>query len=422
MQHSLSKEQFKIIVLSSLGGALEFFDFVIFAIFAKEIGAAFFPHNTDPMIDVIDAFAIFAIGYIFRPLGGIIFSHIGDKYGRKNSFLLTIIIMSIATLSMSLMPTYADIGIMATIVFTLLRIIQGMALGGEIPDSITFVKEHINTNPGFAIGFIFMFINFGIFLADGVHALLVATLSPADFVSYGWRIAFVVGGLVALMSYLLRTKLNETPEFERANNRDTSKVPIKLLFTSHFSSVVNGILVISIQATIISMVYLYMTTYMQLTKLYTAADISSYTLITLAIFSVGVAIFGFISDLWSRKKLFILGTVATVVSAFLAFYGLSTATLALPYYILLSITTAIVIGTSPAILAHLFPVEVRFSGIALSYNVSFAFFGGITPFLASYFINATGSMLVPAFIILMAAILGLIGAMRSHEITSRLPS
>jgi len=414
MKNSLSRSQWKVIFLSSLGGMLEFYDFVIFAIFALPIGEAFFPNKT-PIISVMAAFGVFAVGYLARPIGGIIFSHFGDKYGRKKSFMLTIVIMGAATFTMGLLPSYHDYGPAMSILFLLLRIIQGIAVGGEIPGSITFVFEHVRNRAGLSTGIIFLFINLGIFLADAIYAIL--NIIPKETMAHfsPWRIAFIIGGLLSILSYFLRTKLNESPEylsFVRETNRE---LPLLRLIKSSTSNVIFGTFIIAIQATLISLIFLYTTQYMKLLGTYTHEQISIITLTTLAVFSASCAFWGWISDLIGHKKVLTTGTFLLIPFSYFYYHAIANNQYVLAVAVSVAIVCAMVTGTFSAVLANLFSTGVRYSGIALCYNIGFAIFGGLTPLIATYLIHALNNNLMPAYLIMVVSVLGLAGIIFSKQ-------
>ncbi len=403
----LSKEHKKVMLLSSFGGMLEFYDFVIFAVFATNIGHTFFP-STDPIASVVAAFGVFAIGYIARPIGGIIFSHFGDKYGRKKSFLLSILIMAITTLAMAALPSHQAAGVTMSIIFIALRVLQGMAIGAEIPGAITYVTEHIKNRPGLACGMIFLFINLGIFMADGVHAILATTL-PVDIMNeYGWRFAFVFGGILAAMSYVLRSNMLESPAFTQIRNA-TSRVPIGRLLRNHKKSVLLGTMIISIQATIISMIYLFITSYLNMTHQYSADEIALLTLIPLFIFSCVILFGGWLGDKVGLKPVLISATILFILSVYSFFDMLLTHQYPMIAYIVIAIISGLIIGNVTALLATLFPTKVRYTGIALCYNLAFAIFGGLTPMIATYWIDKTHNMLAPAWVAIIICLFGLIG-------------
>ena len=399
--------QCKITLLSSLGGMLEFYDFVIFAIFALPIGRAFFP-NESPLLDVMSAFAAFAIGYLARPIGGMLFSHVGDRYGRRRTFLLTITLMGCATILMGVLPSYHHAGITMSVIFIALRVVQGVAVGGEIPGAMTFVSEHVQSFKGFACGVIFLFINLGIFLADGVNAILHATLSHTLFIEDAWRIAFIIGGLLAFLSYFLRTHLEETPEFLAFENK-VVRFPLAELLKQHRRPLLAGVLIVSVQATLISLLYLYTRSFMQLTGLYSSAQISSITLLALMVFSIGCAGWGWLSDRLGSRRLLTIGMLLLVITSYLYYTAMLHAQLTLLAAVLVSVTASMITGAFGAYLTQLFPMVVRFSGVAFCYNIGFAIFGGLSPLLATYWIHASGDQLSPAYIVMIVCVLGLIG-------------
>src|SRR5262245_9192813 len=204
----------RIVLLASLGGALEFYDFVIFGVFAKDIADAIFPSPT-PLVSLMVSFGAFAAGYLARPIGGIVLSHFGDRYGRRRVFLISIFVMSGATLGMGLVPPFARWGAAASLMMVTLRLVQGFCLGGELPGALTYVVETEPQRAPFVCGVVFACVTMGVALASGV-SLAVRTWLPADFVATrGWRLAFVLGGLGGVLSFVLRRSLEESPEFAR---------------------------------------------------------------------------------------------------------------------------------------------------------------------------------------------------------------
>ena len=217
MQHSaatLSRADWRLILLASLGGALEFYDFVVYSQFARYIGLNFFP-NDDEMVSLIVSFSVFAVGYFARPLGGIFFSHIGDRIGRRRVLIVTILAMSAATAGIGLLPTYAEWGITASILLVLLRIVQGFCLGGELPGAISYVVETAPRRSGFSVGVVFFCVNTGVALAALLNLVVHEMLTPEEIQAWGWRIGFLVGGGLGLVSFVLRLKLEESREFAR---------------------------------------------------------------------------------------------------------------------------------------------------------------------------------------------------------------
>ena len=200
---TLSRADWRLILLASLGGALEFYDFVVYSQFAQYIGRNFFP-NDDAMVSLIVSFSVFAVGYFARPLGGIFFSHIGDRIGRRRVLIITILAMSAATAGIGLLPTYAQWGITASVLLVLLRIVQGFCLGGELPGAISYVVETAPRRSGFSVGVVFFCVNTGVALAALLNLVVHETLTVEEIGDWGWRIGFLVGGGLGLVSFVLR--------------------------------------------------------------------------------------------------------------------------------------------------------------------------------------------------------------------------
>nr|HAT8714218.1 MFS transporter [Legionella jordanis] len=194
----MQNDQRRLLILSSLGGVLEFYDFIIFAIFAGYISHAFFPLS-NRLSGLMVAFATFAIGYLVRPLGGIVFGHFGDRIGRKKTFTISILMMAVATLGIGIFPDYEHIGMAAPIAVILLRILQGFSIGGEIPGAITYVSEALAEQKGLGCGIIFFALTMGIVLGSLVNALMNSFLSDSQMQAFGWRVPFVLGGFFACL-------------------------------------------------------------------------------------------------------------------------------------------------------------------------------------------------------------------------------
>lgn len=399
------KDRIKTVFLSSLGGGLEFYDFIVFAVFAPVLGQTFFPAYSSSA-RLVGAYAVFAIGYLARPIGGILFSHFGDKYGRKKSFSVSISVMAFTTLLMSLVPTYQQGGIGCTVLFVILRLIQGMSIGGEIPGAITFVSEHIRDRPGGACAIIFLFLKFGILLADGMYILLHSLLSDSNMNDYGWRIAFMFGGLLAVVSYYLRKNLTETSQFLTQEGKHA--MPFLVLLRHYPKPVIAGFFITGLNATLISIYLLYLTSYMQEFLNFTPEYSTHLSLFQLGVLSFFVPFFGFLSDYLGRRFLLLISSVLIFFTTAIFFTVLKQGEWLFVFLALNAIIFAVYNGSFPCLISELFPVDVRFSGVALSYNMGFAIFGGLSPLIVSLIIQKTEFLLAPALIIMCSAVFSFI--------------
>src|SRR4029077_18790583 len=229
----------RIVLLASLGGALEFYDFVIFGVFAKDIADAIFPNPT-PLISLMVSFAAFAAGYLARPIGGIVLSHFGDRFGRRRVFLVSIFVMSGATFGLGLVPSFAVWGPPASVLMVVLRLVQGFCLGGELPGALTYAVETAPRQAPFVCSVVFSCVTLGVAAAAGL-SLALRTWLPAPLVAaWGWRVAFVLGGLGGLLSFVLRRSLEESPEFVRMKAL-ASRHPFREVLRSHLGRVAVGV-------------------------------------------------------------------------------------------------------------------------------------------------------------------------------------
>src|SRR5882672_9894377 len=259
---AMSRGAWRMILLASLGGTLEYYDFVIFGIFAPQIGRAFFP-SQDPLVSLMVTFTTFAIGYLARPLGGLVLGRLGDKVGRRGVFLASIFITSAATLGIGIVPTYASWGIAASVLVVLLRLTQGFCLGGELPGAITYVVESGPRMAPFVCGVVFACVTMGVALATTIALVVGRVLSPVEAALYGWRIAFIIGGLMGLGSYWLRRSFEESPEFVKLTRlAAASKEPIGELVRTHPRQIVTGIATQAVTAAFAGLFFAYMPAYL----------------------------------------------------------------------------------------------------------------------------------------------------------------
>ncbi len=243
MTDRITAAGWRIVLLASLGGTLEFYDFVIFGIFARDIADAIFPASS-PLASLMASFAAFAAGYLARPIGGIVLSHYGDRYGRRRVFLWSVFVMSGATLGMGLVPSYVHWGVAASATMVALRVVQGFCLGGELPGALTYVVETAPRIAPFVCGVVFACVTMGVAAATGVSLTLRTLLPPEDVPVLAWRLAFVLGGLGGVLSFVLRRSLEESPEFSRMRSL-ASRLPFRELLGTHARPVLVGCAVLA---------------------------------------------------------------------------------------------------------------------------------------------------------------------------------
>ena len=397
MQGRISRSEWRVIMLASLGGALEFYDFVVYGIFAKYIAAAFFPQS-DSLLSLIVAFAVFAVGYFARPIGGMVLSHFGDKYGRRRVFIASMLCMSLATVGMGLLPPYAVWGGAATLLMVALRIAQGFFLGGELPGAITYVSETAPRKAGLACGMIFVCVNTGVLFAALLSLFVHEVLTPDQLAAWGWRIGFLFGGVMGLISFWLRLSLEETPEFARMKHA-AAKAPLPELLKGHGVQVLVAILCLGSMSAYNGLLIAHMPSYLASPALgYSDLQASQAQNLCLVVISLLLPVFAWLGDKIPRRLILGWGSVLTAALAWPYYQALVDHSVNL--YLLVVVwgaSAATFLGTFSGIAADLFPTRVRFSGVAVSMNVSVSVFSGTAPLIATALIRGTGSPIAPAF-------------------------
>ena len=403
----LNGQDYKTLSLAALGGALEFYDFIIFVFFAAVIGELFFPPDIPEWLRQVQTFAIFAAGYLARPLGGIIMAHFGDKVGRKKMFSLSILLMALPTLAMGALPTYASIGIAAPLLMLLMRVLQGAAIGGEVPGAWVFVAEHVpEKRIGFACGTLTAGLTAGILLGSLVATVLNTTLSPAAIRDHGWRIPFFLGGVFGLLAMYLRRWLHETPVFKQMQQRKAlaEKMPLQTILASHKRGIVISMLLTWLLSACIVVVILMAPTLMQKQHGIPAAlslQANSFATIMLLL---GCVIAGWLVDRFGAARSLMVGSLLLAIGSWNFFHQLgSTPEMLFVWYGLAGLSVGVV-GVVPFVMVRAFPAAVRFTGISFSYNVAYAIFGGLTPISVTLMMSLTP--MAPAWYVLALAVIG----------------
>ena len=375
------------LVLASLGTALEYYDFVIFVFFTTVIGKLFFPGSMPDWIRQIQAFGIFAAGFMARPLGGIVMAHFGDKRGRKRMLTLSILLMAIPTLLIGLLPTYQSIGWAAPLLLLLFRVVQGIAIGGEAPGGWVFAAEHARGGQlGLTVGLQTSGLCGGVMIGSLVAAGVSGAFSQGQIISGFWRIPFLLGGIFGIIGMSLRRWLSETPVFEEMRKRAEAsrELPLRVVLRSHGRAVVASVMSFSMLMAGIMVVVLMGPALLQRLFQLSPRSVQSANLAATAVLCVSTVAVGAATDRFGLRR------VATPVLLLLidATYGLyfSVARMQsalLPFYILAGIGLGAV-ALPPIIAVRAFPSLVRFTGVSFSSNVAYALSGGLTPLFVSW--------------------------------------
>ena len=390
-------------ILTSVGAGLEYYDFNIYAMLAPFIGMSFFP-STSSSATLINTFCVFAIGYIIRPLGGVIFGHYGDKHGRKKMLIFVMILMAVSTLLMGVLPSVNSVGYFIGIVFVICRLVQGISFGAEMPCSLTFISEHAGKGyRGANCGIMASFVTLGVFLGSFVVYILSVKLTKAQMFDWGWRIPFILGGLLAIVAYFVREKTSETRYFKNRDN--VCEHPVKILFLRDFKGLIKGIGIVLFPSCFI-LFFLAIPAYLINIFGFATQDIYFFTMISYVFTIIALPFFGWLSDIFGRKKVLI-----TVLIVFILFGGFLFGLLHLGNNVSLllfmlgyQLVISAMAGCFYPLLSELFPTDVRYSGVAVAYNFTYAV-ASFTPIIVSFIFRTFNSVYsISAFFIILAVI------------------
>ncbi|MGE6258395.1 glycine betaine/L-proline transporter ProP [Heyndrickxia sporothermodurans] len=403
----------KAVVATALGNAMEWFDFGIYSYLAVTIGRVFFPETTGPL-QLVYSFATFAVAFIVRPLGGMFFGMLGDKLGRKKILTITLVLMSLSTLSMGLIPGYATIGALAPILLLLARLIQGFSTGGEYSGAMTFIAE---SSPDKKRGFFSSGLEVGTLVGyiagSAVVTILNYLLGPEKMLDWGWRIPFFIAAPMGLIGLYLRNHLEETPVFEAMNeekHKENEKGLIKKVFVYHWPQLLKGVVLVLFFNVVNYMLLSYMPSYLNVVLGYGETKGLLFILIIMFIMIPIVLLMGYLSDRIGNKSIVMGGLIGLILLSIPSFNMIRSGSNLLVFLglMILAILLSTFEATMPSMLPSLFFTEVRYVALAITFNISVSLFGGTTPLVMSWLIKITENQMVPAYYIMAACLIGIL--------------
>lgn len=402
----------RLVLSSGIANTFEWYDYALFGHFALIIGKKFFP-DSDPSASLLHAFLAFAIGYLMRPIGGIFFGVLGDKFGRKAALSTAVVCMSFPTVIMGLLPTYDSIGVTATTLMIIVRMLQGLSMGGALTGSISFVVEHTaKAHRGFAASISMSSICIGILLGSTASYIVKSTLSVEQFEDWGWRLPFLIGVLIMFAGYYIKNYTEETPLFEQvkdSGNLVTS--PLKNVLSMHWASMLVSILINSTGSVIFYLQAIYLMSYLQINRHFAENDVTNLANICYVIMAVVTLLVGYLSDIVGRRKIFVIILIAIILTSptLINICETGNFTSVIFAQVILSILAAAYIGPEPALQAEFYPTNVRNTALSVSYNTATSLFGGTTPYVLGLFVQHTGTFSSCIYYIIACAIMSLVG-------------
>ena len=399
---------------------LEWYDFAVYGTLAPILGKLFFPAD-DPTASLLAAFGVFAIGYAARPLGGIILGHIGDRMGRKPALILSVLMMGAGTTAIGVLPTHAEIGTAAAVLLVVLRILQGLSVGGEYPSSIVFLGEHA---PPERRGYVASWPMFGsvvgFLLGSAFGALLSNLMSEAALEAWGWRLPFLFGAVIALCGVLFRRHMSEPPAFAAA--QPLTAAPIVAAFRDHWRAIVQIIGLSLVNAVGFYLLWVYATSYLTDRMHVSTADALDINTLSLVVMMPAVTLSAILSDRIGRKPLLYFVSLGTLLLAWPLWWLMHHQSFLL--ILLGQVGFAVLYGAGyaglSAVMIEILPAGVRCSASAIGYNICLGLFGGTTPLVATYLVERTADDFAPVYYLMATAVISLIATLSLPE-TARKP-
>ncbi|MGH6744638.1 MULTISPECIES: glycine betaine/L-proline transporter ProP [unclassified Novosphingobium] len=406
---------------AALGNAMEWFDFGVYGYIAVTLGHVFFPSG-NPTVQLIATLATFAAAFLVRPLGGLVFGPLGDRYGRHKILALTMVMMAAGTFAIGLIPSYDRIGLAAPALLLVARLVQGFSTGGEYGGAATFIAEYSTDQKRGLMGSWLEFGTLGGYIAGaGTVTALQMSLSDADMLSWGWRVPFLVAGPLGLLGLYMRLKLEETPAFqaysEQVDAREADRPGLSDMFRLHWRQLLKCVGLVLVFNVTDYMLLTYMPNYLTVTMGYAESKGLLLIILVMLVMMPLNVVGGLFSDRLGRRPMIIGACVALMVLSIPSMLLIGSGNDWLIFLGLMTLGVALVCFTSsmPSTLPALFYTPVRYSGLSIAFNLSVSLFGGTTPLVTAWLVSRTGDPLVPAYYLMGAAAIGILTMLTVRE-------
>ncbi|RBB97765.1 MFS transporter [Pseudomonas sp. MWU12-2115] len=413
-----SRSDYKTLGLAALGGALEIYDFIIFVFFALTLSQLFFPPEMPEWLRLLQSFGIFVTGYLARPLGGILMAHFADRLGRKKVFSLSILMMALPCLLIGIMPTYAQIGYFAPLLLLALRILQGAAVGGEVPSAWVFVAEHAPAgHRGYALGFLQAGLTFGYLIGALTATFLAQVFTPAEILDYAWRYPFLLGGVFGVIGVYLRRWLSETPVFMAMEAQREARVelPLRTVLREHRLAMLPAMLLTCVLTSAVVVFVVITPTMMQKTFGMSASHTFALSALGIVFLNIGCVIAGLLVDRIGAWRTVMLYSLLLPLGVGVLYSCLITGGNWVGLAYAIAGLACGVVGAVPSVMVGLFPARIRVSGISFTYNIAYAAWASITPLLLIGLMPWS-----PWICVMFCAVMGAVGIVSAVYFGSRM--
>ena len=411
------------VIASTIGTAIEWYDFFLYSTMTGLVFAKLFFPRSEPLVGTLEAFAVYAVGFVARPVGAAIFGHYGDRIGRKSTLIATLMLMGIATFLVSLVPTYESIGIWGAVILTVLRFVQGIGVGGEWGGSVLMSMEWArgDKHRGFIASWPQFGVPCGLFLAN-LAVLAFSQMSGEQFLAWGWRVPFFLSLILVAVGLYIRLGILETPTFRKlVAEQKIERTPMLTVIKQQPKEILLSALVRMAEQAPFYIFTAFVFSY-GIGTLNVSRDFLLFAVLTASVVSfVSIPLFGHISDRIGRKKMYMLGAATVGVFGFIYFGMLNTGSLVLIFLaiVLSLIPHDMMYGPQAALIAESFTGRLRYSGASLGYQLASVIAGGPAPLIATWLFAQYGSAYAVAFYILVCAVLTLVATSMMTDYTGK---
>lgn len=400
----------KVILPSIIGNILEWYDFSLYGFFAAVFAKLFFP-TSEPLLATLMSFGVFAVGFITRPIGAVLFGYFGDRYGRSKTLAAAIILMAVSTTMIGCLPSYEKIGWTAGLLLVICRLVQGLAVSGEFTGTLIYVTEHAGQRRGWYGSWIMASAFIGLLLGSFVSTAIISTLSDAALYTWGWRLPFILSIFLGAIGLYLRLKMPETPYFLRLVQLKTSSHnPVRRAFREESFTMLKALGLTFLSASAFYITFFYFSFYLKTYLNFVFAEALILNDVSMVFCILLMPILGRLSDRFGRKPFLMMGAIGFLLGVYPLFYYCQQGTLTAMIITQLYLATflSFICGLIPVTLIELFKTDTRYTALGLPFNLSQALFGGTVPLIMTFFIEHTGARLAPAYYLMLASIVAIV--------------